>query len=246
MKNWKTLTAGFVAGALCMAGTTAMAGGTTVSAFLSGDITFKIDDKNVAADSNLPVLNYNSSVYVPIRFVADQLGATVDWDVIKRQVVIKTPEPEVIEKIVEKPVEKIVYVDKAEDPDNENKSYSSLPAKRTTSDYELSVTGVSRDTVEHTAKIYLMLENKGDYKVQLSQGSTKITVDGENIDRSKRIDDWDKGWYNDVNRKGDKYEGYILLEDIPENWKYMDIELKIIKNGQLTPIEETVEFNIRY
>ena len=104
MKRFRTLALGFVLGAACMVTTTAIAAALNVSAILPGNITFKINGKNVAAASDMPVLNYSDRVYVPIRFVADQLGWSIDWDVVTRQVVIEAPEPKVVE--VEKNKEK--------------------------------------------------------------------------------------------------------------------------------------------
>lgn len=243
MKNWKTLVMGFVAGAACMIGTTALAAGMNVSAYLSGDITFNIDGKNVAQDGDMPVLNYNSRVYVPISFVAEQLGCTATWDVVRRQVVLTSPEPQIIEKVVEKEVEKIVYLDSSEDP-NGNKGYSSLPVTTRTNEYELSITGVSRDEIDKLTKIYVLLDNKGDKRLQLVQNNTKITVDGEEMGLTKRIDDWDKGWYNEVKRKTE-YDGFLRVDDIPEDWQYMTIEMTIRINDGTNMKTEDVTFNIK-
>lgn len=243
MKNWKTLVLGFVAGAACMVGTTALAAGVNVSAFISGDITFRIDGKNVAADNEMPVLNYNSRVYVPMSFVAEQLGCKVEWDIIKRQVVITSPEPQIIEKVVEKVVEKPVYIDANEDP-NGNKAYNSLPVKQTANDYEITVTGVSRSEADRLTKIYVLLENRGNNRIQLVQTDTKITVDDQEMELTKRVDERDKGWYNEIKRKDD-YDGYLMVDDIPDDWHYMTLEMKIRINNGNTTEEENVTFNIK-
>lgn len=255
-ESLKMLGLGFVAGAVCMVTTTALAEALTVSAVVPGDITFKFNGTNVAANANSPALNYKDSVYVPIRFVAEQLGCSVQFDPVMRQVVVTSPEPEVIEKIVEKGVEKIVYVDKSEDPNNTDYVYSKLPAVYEASDYRLTVTGLySKISDENSGnygandytKIFLTLENKGNqYNLQLVQGSAELIADDKEYPLSPFRNLWDQEWYNDIKTKKDNniHDGYLVFEPVPKDAQKYTLKLKIWRQGATGDNkEETVEFH---
>lgn len=250
MKKWKGLTMGFVAGVACMLTTTAIAEtGKTVSAFVSGDTTFKINGENMAQDPNLPVLNYNGYIYVPTRFIAEKLECEINWDPVLRQVVINAPEPEVVEKVVEVPVEKIVYVDKDEAPGG-NKVYSSLPMNRKTEQYTLDITGMTRVVANEEVrrasditKVFVSLENKGQYNLQLVHTQAKLTVDGKEYPVTSMRSYWDDRWYNDI-MPDDIVEGYLAFDLIPEDYENCTLTFQIRKNGS-TEEPETVEFNFR-
>ena len=127
MKAWKASIIGFTVGVLAMGTTPVLANAyKKVEAYLMHDAMFQIDDKVVTSPSDQPVLNYNGYIYVPTRFVAENLGCDIRFDALTRRVNIISPEPEVVEKVVEKEVEKIVYVD-SEDAVDGNKVYKDLP-----------------------------------------------------------------------------------------------------------------------
>ena len=230
MKNMKMLVIGFAAGAACMLTTSVIAANTDVTAKLSNDILFKINGTVVGSPSDQPVLNYNDRVYVPIRFVAEQLNCEVNWDIPSRQVVVESPEPEV--KIVEKEVikEVPVYVDKDDAPDGEV-VYSKLPVKKNTSDYKIEITGISRKESDKSTKVFVSIENKGEYPIQLVQRDSVFVVDGEEIEMNSLYNSWDMNWYNDI-QPDDTYEGYLNFEIIPEDYDKMDLTLTIRTNGE--------------
>lgn len=240
MKNWKAVGLGFIAGAACMVTTTALAGGVNVSAFVSGDITFRIDDKNVAAPSNLPVLNYNNSVYVPIRFVGDQLGCDVDYDIVTKQVIITSPPPKVVEKQVE--VEKIVYVNEEDSPDY--RVFSKLPIRKIEDNFRVEVTGLIRRPEENLTKVNILVENTGTKAIQVVPASAKLEVDGKTYEFDVRPSNWDKKWYNDIT-DDDEIEGYIPFALIPKNWQKATLTLEVRENGGASNSSTTLEFNIR-
>ena len=247
MKNWKSVFTGFIAGALCMVGTTALAAGVYVSAYVSGDITFNIDDQIVVAPSDQPVLNYNSRAYVPIRFVAEQLGCEVEWDVVKRQVVINTPEPEVQEVIKEVEVEVPVYIDKDEAPDGA-KVYSKAPVTLKSSDYEIELIGATRRELEQSTKIFINIENKSEseQKIYLLPNTATLIADGEEYDLNLAAgdkDEWYTTWYNGV-PYDEEYEGELYFDIVPEDTEQMTLTFTLrMEDVREGTVDKTIEFN---
>ena len=229
MKNLKTLIIGFAAGTAFMFTTSAIAANTNVTAVLTPDIFFRVNGEVVAPPSDQPVLNYNDRVYVPVRFAATLTGASVDWDVAGRKVIIEKPVTQVVEKEVIKEVEKIVYVDSSLDPDNPKAVYSSIPITKNTSDYKLQITGISRNTSNNVTKIFVSLENYATEKIQLDQNSSKLVVDGKEYSLSKIRAQWDNSWYNDIEPDKEN-EGWLTFDLIPEDWSKANLTVSFSEN----------------
>jgi hypothetical protein len=49
---------------------------------------FTINGHSTTVDKGYSVLNYNGSAYVPVRFLAEQLGASVDYNDVNKEIVI--------------------------------------------------------------------------------------------------------------------------------------------------------------
>lgn len=245
MKNLKTLTVGFIAGVACMITTSAIAESIDVTAKLMPDVMFKIDDKVVASPSDQPVLNYKGYSYVPIRFVSDYLGCEVNWDVVNRKIVMKTPEPQVVEKIVEKPVEKIVYVNEDDDPDR--KVYSGLPITKRQEDYTLTLIGFSRDKYGNRTDAYITVENNNNEKIQLVQDDCKLIVDGKKeYSLTKRFSLWDDStWNNEEIYAGEEKNGYLIFDLLPLDAEEFTLQVAMRKMDKGEIKKETVEFNFR-
>lgn len=244
MKNFKMLAIGFVAGVACMVTTSAIAANTSVTATVAPDIFFSADGTVVAPPSDQPILNYNDRIYVPVRFAAELTKAEVDWDVVNHKVVITSPKQEVIEKEVIKEVEKIVYVDANDNPNNDKVVYSTLPIKKTESNYTVEVTGVSRQESAQQTRIFLTLDNKNDNPIQLVQDESKLTVDGEEIKYSKLISQWDNEWFNNI-ENDTEYDGYLLFDMVPEDWMTASLELKVRNNGGSDNETKTIKVNFK-
>lgn len=244
MKKFKTFAMGFTLGVGLMITTNVVAANLTkIEAFIPSDVSFKIDGKIVAQDPNLPILNYKDSTYVPIRFVSEKIGANVGWDIVKRQVSIDMPKPEPEIKEVIKEVEKIVYVDKDSSVDG-NKVYQALPLKVNKGVYEISLNGIRRDTINNSTKLFIKLDNTDSAKVQLNQSKAKLTVDGKDYEMSKIFADWDQKWYNDIEQDED-YEGTLVMQLIPEDYKYCTLTVPVRINGSADDKEEVIQFNFK-
>lgn len=76
----KKFVAGLVCGAVLMLSTSVFADGAVkqIMAFLTPDISVELDGQKVALQ-NAPV-NYDGSIYLPVREIAGVVGVSVDWD----------------------------------------------------------------------------------------------------------------------------------------------------------------------
>ncbi len=237
--------------------TSVLAANSSVMTLVFNDAFFKVNDEVVANPSTLPVLNYGGSTYVPMRWLAETLGFEVQWDENKKLISVYSPEPQIkteyIEKVVEKEVP--VYVSEDEKPDGVT-IYSDLPVSKSTSNYKVSVTGISTQDVDTTesvqgTRIYIEVINKSEInRYQLAQNSAVVKVDGKEYNMLKNNSMWDKGWYNDIQQKdddsdSDEYAGYLVFDRFPENWKNASLTVTLRENGTTTATSEELTFNFK-
>ena len=229
MKNFKSVAMGFVAGALCMVSVTAFAAYSDVTVKLFNDVTFRFDGEAKASPSDQPVLNYNGYAYVPIRYVSDNLGATIDYDIAKRVIDIQSDKRTYVKEVE---VEKIVYVDK-DSPEASNLNvYQSLPIKSKKNKRTVEVTGVMRDTVDKTTKIFIDLDNDNEERVQLIPGAATLVVDGEPIEKSVHYNKWDNGWSTGDLGYDKSYQGYPLFDLLDE---LLPLEHQVVQRMKFIP-----------
>lgn len=148
----KGFVAGVMVGAMAMVAVPAFADGESISALIDNSIQLMIDNEMKTMPDDYKVLNVEGRTYLPSRYVAEQLGATVEWNEGSRLVRITSPAPKVVEKVVEVPVEveKIVYVDKdtgdtidTNKPTDSSKTYRSLPQGETQKHVQLNVEAIN-------------------------------------------------------------------------------------------------------
>jgi Copper amine oxidase N-terminal domain. len=239
MKNFKSATMGFVAGALCMVSVTAFGAYSDITAKLFNDVTFKFDGVATASPSDQPVLNYNGYTYVPIRYVSENLGATVNWNVPSRCVEIQSDKKTYIKEVE---VEKIVYVDKDSEEGSKLITYETLPIKSKMNKHTVEVTGVSRDTYDRNTKIFVDVENDNETGVQLIPSSATLVVDGETVDASLLVNDWDNGWSTSDIEYDSSYEGYLLFNLLDEEWTNADLTVTLRATGSTENEVHTFHF----
>lgn len=248
MKNWKAVLIGFAAGTMCMATTPAFAGiYKAVQAQLMPDVLFDIDGKVVGSPSNQPVVNYNGYIYVPIRFVADSLDCEIAFDPVTKRVEIVSPEPEVIEKVVEKEIEKIVYVDQSDDPDYV--VYNKLPVTVYRDGYKIALRTIMMDDKDGGGKkrtrTYLTVENTDISKVSLMPYDAKLTLDGVEYDVSTSGGGrWDDNWDETI-RKEEEKEGYILFDGVDYDYSKGTLEFQMRVNDDSGDTIEDIRIDFK-
>lgn len=231
MKKWKVALTGFVLGALLT--TPALASAyKIVQAQLMHDVLFNINGTPAGSPSNQPVLNYNGYIYVPVRFVSESMNCDVNFDAITKKVTITSPEPEIVEKVVEKEVEKIVYVDKTDDSDYV--VYHKLPVTIYKDGYEITLRTVMMDDEDgggiKRTRTYLTVENTDVNKITVMPYEAKLTLDGVEYDVSNTGGGrWDDAW-NDSIRKEEEQEGYILFNGVDYEYSKGTLEFQVCSN----------------
>lgn len=220
MKNLKSTALGFVAGALCVGSfsyATAASADKIAVASLMENVSFKVDGQvKYPPLANMP-LNYNGQTYVPVRYLSELLGCTVEWNGYNDCVIINYPEDRIKTVVEQKEVEKIVYVEKGESPSGT--VHAELPISASRLNYTLTMRGLNRDSGSNVTRVYLKLENDGREGVQLMPDECLITIDDKNYKPSKISYNQDSGWYNNV-KKDDDYQGFVGIDITPTNFKY--------------------------
>jgi hypothetical protein len=253
-QRYKQLLAGIIIGLLCALPCGALAKATQqVSAWAAEQISFVFDGEKKELPAGYTVLLYNDRTYVPARFVAEELGAEVDWLEEAQTVKITSlPCPACLEREAgqedegtgpEKPEIKEPVEEENKQPERD---YRKLPQTKVLHDMEVSVTLIVDDEVtkENYSRVYVHIENKGDTPLQLVQRQTRAIVDGEEYKTASVPDyKYPERWYHDIAPE-QKDEGYVVLPFLPEDAKEMLLELTILYND-VTQKTETVEFAIK-
>ena len=266
LKRYRKLFIGIIVGMLCVLPAGALAGNSLwVSALIDGDIAFQFDGQREILPAGYSVLLYENRTYVPARFVAERLGASVGWDQMAKIVKIDTgvsaeyralqSEKQELEKVVVEKQEKINAQEKeikelkAKLGEMESSTkgqpagnYQKLPLARVLPDMNISVTGYFID--DYSTRVYLEIENKKLVPLQLVQSKTKAIVDGETYKTSDIMHyTVDQRWYHNIDHE-EIQEGYLMLPLIPEDATEMMLEMTILYNDAKQETT-TVEFYIR-
>lgn len=90
LKKYKQLLIGIVIGSVVSTAGAVLAVSNSVTALLEDHIKFIFNGVQKQVPDGYAVLNYEGRTYVPTRFIAEQMGADVDWDAKKETVIIKS------------------------------------------------------------------------------------------------------------------------------------------------------------
>ncbi len=219
----------------------------TITAFLRPDFQFFFDGEAETPPEGQTVLVYEGRSYVPARFVAENMGGTVLWDEVGKNIFISLPEPVVIEPEepeVEEPKEE-------EEPEVSQPSgnYRRLPVTSRTRDLTVTADLLTLSDSDNytsggarvfTSRLYLLVDNEGDYPIELRQVESRFIVDGvEFLTSDISPAYYDTEWYEHIQADNDK-EGYIVLPDIPEDSEEMKVYLKFVTYDYLQTEREIV------
>ena len=230
MKKFRGVAMGFIAGALSMVTVTAFAAYAQVPTTVLNDVIFSFNGEKKASPSDQPVLNYNGYTYLPVRYIAEQLGADEDWDAATKLVSVNL-KPKVVEKVVEKEVPYYVT-----DPDKVSVSYSEMPISVVKDDFKVNLTAITRDKGLGWTKFYVECYNKNTESKTFTivNRSAKLTVDGKDVDLYATTSKWDQQWgatyINKINNDSDRTEGFLLFQLIPSDWHKADLSFDVMDN----------------
>ena len=210
-----------------------------VSAVLASYITFEFDGEAKQLPSGYTVLLYEGRSYVPARFIAEEFGADVEWDIRDQRIKITTPEPEEEEVEVEDP--------KEEKPSKgDNKVYSDLPITHYDGAIRVRLNTVVLD--DDQTRLYLSVHNYEDTPIQLEQTDTTIIVDGKEysqLDTGKKVvNPYSTAWYQDI-KKDETTESIVRMPVIPEDTKELTVKFEIRENTLNDPKTSEIVFDVK-
>lgn len=239
MKSAALVLLGVVIGTAGVSVSEAQSDGQNLSVWQNFSVKYLLDGKQVALPADQASLNYNGRLYVPVRFLSEQLGLGVAWDSLNSTVSLTSPKPAVLltGSAIEPPKTCPEPVTPAE-----TLEYKALPQTQTYADYELTVTTVTKD--EFPSRVYVKLENKEADPIQLVASETKAVIDGkEFLAKTTTLSLQDSRWYDDIAEDEDE-EGYIAFPKISKDAKNMHIEFTVLTNNAKQE-KKTISFDVK-
>lgn len=246
MRNYKQFISGVIVGGLLLSGGNVLANGSSLPS-ITNWVKYKFNGEEKQLPSGYTTLNYEGHTYVPARFVAEELGAEVDWDVNSNTVIIKN-------KLENSPVqsENNEQGNNSEGTESENKpeetekkptvNYKELPTNQTLNGVSVELYDVDQSNDAYTT-IYFRVKNTNEAPMQLVQSSAYLEIDGKQYKHSEVSPMYkDQSWFIDLNEDDDN-EGYITIPKVPNEIKKGTVHVEVIQNDR-TQIVTNYDFNI--
>ena len=149
--------------------------------------------------------------------------------------------------MVEKEIEKIVYVDQSDDPDYV--VYNKLPVTVYRDGYKIALRTIMMDDKDGGGKkrtrTYLTVENTDISKVSLMPYDAKLTLDGVEYDVSTSGGGrWDDNWDETI-RKEEEKEGYILFDGVDYDYSKGTLEFQMRVNDDSGDTIEDIRIDFK-
>ncbi|RKD22009.1 Copper amine oxidase N-terminal domain-containing protein [Caminicella sporogenes DSM 14501] len=240
-KKYSYFMIGMIVGILISIAGVAFADGfSQVRVWLAGDLTFKFNGMKKRLPYGQTSLIYKDRVYVPARFIAENIGAKVKWIAESRTIEINYNERESVKK---EEKEEITSDKSVEDNVKKNDDYDKLPITQKFDEAYITITGLHFD--KDMLRIYLKVENKGDVPIQIDQIATKMIVDDKEYfqdDLTNVLFPYDRIWFNDI-KKDDEIKGEIKMPPIDKDTKKLSVFIKVRENN-LSKKEKVIRYDI--
>lgn len=190
-----------------------------ITAAVNETFQIKVDGEKTDLPDEYELLIYNNRSYLPLRAVADMVGADIFWNDEDQTIEINRSN-ENCDKI---------------DTTNSGK----LPQSVETLDFKITARVLMKDNVEGT-RLYLTLKNKGDRVLRLDQDSTVFESGGKQYSYSA-VDNlnYDLRWYTCYLEKNEEAEGYLRIPDELVGQNNVKITLNLTQDGISEPISVT-------
>ena len=236
MRKSRVLAVGVALGMVFAMGAQAFAGPVIekVQAYVNHEMSFEFDGEKAVLPDGYEVLVYEGRSYVPARFVAEKLGAEVDWKEETKVISITAKEQEPATPtgpaITTKPG--ISY------------EYKSLPLTKENTTCSLEAYMYTKS--DDGDRIWFRLKNKESDPIRLDQMKTVILADGKAYDmEDTNILTIDTKWYNSI-QKDDSIEGYIQLPIKTGSPEKLHLEMQVVVNERYNSGTrvETFDFNL--
>lgn len=224
MLKYRQLLLGMIIGGIVATGSTALAG-TGGVASLAEWVKFKFDGQEKTLPEGYSVLIYQDRTYIPARFVAEELGAKVEWDDKSKTVLITAPKK-----------------------DSTTTTFESLPVVKTVDGVRMEL--YSMRSEDKFTQFFLKIKNTTTKRMQLDQGKTKFVTSDETFKHEDLADvhniffKADQAWYNDI-LEDQTREGFVMLPKLSKDIKEGTLHLKLIQNDG-SQIETDVKFDAKW
>lgn len=234
MRKYKQFISGVIVGGLLLSAGNVLANNASLPS-ITNWVKYKFNGEEKQLPSGYTTLNYDGHTYVPARFIAEELGAKVEWDDETKTVLVN--KQEVTQECPKCPQQE----EKVE------KNYEPLPVSKTIDGVRVEVYSVEQ-THEYT-KFYLNVKNTTENLVQLNQEAGSLKTDENELFEHKDIKGsilyWkDVAWFTDI-REDDEVEGYIMLPNIPNEVKQGEFYIEVVQNG-LQPKVLKYNFDVKW
>ncbi|SDJ84430.1 copper amine oxidase N-terminal domain-containing protein [Natronincola ferrireducens] len=234
-KQVGTLALGIIIGMMLMIPAVASASNTSITASLANHITMYFNGEAKSLPEGYDLLTYQGRTYTPARFVAEELGAEVDWDGKTHSIYITYDEKteEATDDQRDEPQEK----------PQPKKDYKALPLTKISPEAQVMLTTVVLDNKATT--VYLEIEGRSNTPIQLRQSTAKLEVDGRVYTQEKLtniVNPIDDRWYHDI-RNEQRTSGWIKFPEIDPDTENLSLYLQLINNDGSNEVTE-FEFNI--
>lgn len=238
MRNYKQFISGVIVGGLLLSGGNVLANNSSLPS-ITNWVKYKFNGEEKQLPSGYATLNYDGHTYVPSRFIAEELGAEVEWDDKTKTVLIN--KEAVTQELPECPPQQDDKEEKVE------KEYQALPVAKTIDGVRVEVYSVEQ-THEYT-KFYLIVKNTKEQLVQLNQEVGMLKTEDDEVYAHNSIKGnvlyWkDTAWFNDI-REDNEVEGYVMLPRIPNDTKQGEFYIEIVENG-LQPKVLKYNFDLKW
>ena len=242
MKNYKQFIAGVVVGGVLLSGGNVLANNASLPS-ITNWVKYKIDGEYKSLPSGYTTLNYEGHTYVPTRFIAEQLGADVEWDDQTKTVTIEKPEVTTGDENSNKE-ENSNNGEECSKPDSTK--YEELPVSKTINGVRVEIYSVE-DQYDYT-KLYVTVKNTDESLVQLDQGTAYFQSESSNYankDINGGVMYWkDTAWFKDIEEDKDA-KGYIMLPPIPKDERQGKFYVEVFENGVNKNVMK-YEFDIKW
>ncbi|MDR1065895.1 MAG: copper amine oxidase N-terminal domain-containing protein [Clostridiales bacterium] len=212
----KSFAAGIAVGAAAMAviaaSVSVYAANSKVEVWVTDSFKINFDGKDKTLPDDYHILNYQDRIYLPFRYVAEELGAKVSFFADTNRILVESPEPKVVEKIVEVTPEK--------EPEA---TYLELPVRLRKQDVTIDIYEIKRET--DFAYVSFDMTNDSAKDVQLDFRNARFDVDGVEIYAEEQ---YEVDWLNVVPAYSALEEKTLVFPGLPRRRDQVKLILPVL------------------
>lgn len=223
----------------------------SISAFINPEFRYNFDGMNKDLPQEYESIIYNNRSYVPARFVAENLGAEVQFNSNNKTIYFVSKEGKATSDL-ENYISKIEMLEKKvndlerqleEAKKVSQVNYSKLPLTQNLRDYSVTVQDLFIDQSSRFSKLYVSVENTDRFNfINLSPLRTTIIHNGREYTASTI--DTDLNLFQAISRNN-RIQGGITFEDLPKDMNEFIIKVTIIENEGFRENERVLQFNAK-